>query len=384
MKKYVLFLFCLMLSFLAKAQYSIPSPDMSAWVRLDADKKHGIRSKIMRPYVMRMSVTVKGKKMIRNREIGLEILSHGRRSSFGKSDMVNSYHTTQTISADDLNVLKNAGLQGRHYGLVLESVAGIILEIVVFNNGMAYRFSTAGFDDDDDEYKILNVTDVFPDEHPNGILGTFIGNQVFPWRTMLFDEEEEQEKKTALDEWENLYPHNKVLSWKDALRSASIGLTTSWISGKRWGNVSTCQGISADFAYKHLYGGLSCTPCYEILYVFWEYDYDPFIGVVGSVRSWDMSCRFGYNLPIQNGYDIWTFAPYATATYLNLHQHGKIHPTYKDVEDHHHYLVGLGLKAQYQMRQRITFGVSYEYQAFTGRKEPHGRNSFIVTMGYGF
>ena len=325
MKKYVLFLFCLMLSFLAKAQYSIPSPDMSAWVRLDADKKHGIRSKIMRPYVMRMSVTVKGKKMIRNREIGLEILSHGRRSSFGKSD-----------------------------------------------------------DDDDDEYKILNVTDVFPDEHPNGILGTFIGNQVFPWRTMLFDEEEEQEKKTALDEWENLYPHNKVLSWKDALRSASIGLTTSWISGKRWGNVSTCQGISADFAYKHLYGGLSCTPCYEILYVFWEYDYDPFIGVVGSVRSWDMSCRFGYNLPIQNGYDIWTFAPYATATYLNLHQHGKIHPTYKDVEDHHHYLVGLGLKAQYQMRQRITFGVSYEYQAFTGRKEPHGRNSFIVTMGYGF
>ena len=79
MKKYILFLFCLMLSFHAKAQYSIPSPDMSAWVRLDADKKHGIRSKIMRPYVMRMSVTVKGQKIIRNREIGLEILSHGRR-----------------------------------------------------------------------------------------------------------------------------------------------------------------------------------------------------------------------------------------------------------------------------------------------------------------
>ena len=238
-----------------------------------------------------------------------------------------------------------------------------------------------GFDDGY-EYKILDVTAVFPDDKPNAILGSFNGDIVLPWRTMLFNEVENQEKLT--DEWETLYPHNKVVSWKDALSSASIGLTTNIITGKRWGKVSVTQGVSADFTYKHLYGGLSCSPCQELLYVFYAYDFDPFLGVMGSVRSWDVSCRFGYNLPVQNGYDIWSFAPYATATYLHLHQHGKIHPSYSDIYEKHHYLVGLGAKLQYMMRQRITFGVAYEYQLFTGWKEPFGRNTFTVTMGYGF
>ena len=383
MKHCFFFLLCLMIPLCANAQYSVSSPNMSATVDFKTDRRAGVRSKFLRSEKVRMTVMANGKLYFHSREIGLEILSHGRRASFGKSDMISGTNTTITISADDLEVLNKAGLKGRYRGLVLESVAGILLEVVVFNNGMAYRFSTTGFAAED-EYKILNVTDVFPDEHPNGILGTFKGNQVFPWRTMLFDEEEEQEIKTDVDEWENLYPHTKVVSWKDALRSASIGLTTSWISGKRWGNVANTQGISADFTYKHLYGGLSFSPCQQLLYVFYEHDFDPLLGVMGAVHSRDVSCRFGYNLPIQNGYDIWSFAPYATATYLYLHQHGKIHPTYHDVEDQHHYLVGLGLKAQYQMRQRITFGLSYEYQVFTGRKEPHGRNTFIFSMGYGF
>ena len=284
------FLLCLMIPLCAKAQYSVSSPNMLAKVDFTTDRRTGLRSKFLRSEKVRITVIANGELYFHSREIGLEIYAHGRRASFGKSDIISGTNTTKTISADDLEVLKKAGLKGRYRGLVLESVAGILLEVVVFNNGMAYRFSTTGFNPED-EYKILNVTDVFPSEHPNGILGTFKGDQVFPWRTMLFDEEEEQEKKTDVDEWEKLYPHNKVVSWKDALKSVSIGLTTNWISGKRWGNVATTQGISADFAYKHLYGGLSFSPCQELLYVFYEHDFDPFLGVMGSVHAWDCSAR---------------------------------------------------------------------------------------------
>ena len=379
MKKCLPLLFCLFLTSVIKAQYSVSSPNESAQVNIRIEKAQRFRSKFMRPYRTRMNVSVDGKGLVRNREIGMTVLSHGRRKSFGKSELVDVQRTTSTITGKDRSDLALAGLEGRCNGLVMLSASGIMLEVVVFNQGMAYRYSTKNIAD---EYKIVEVTNVFPDDKPNAILGTFTGDKVFPWRIMLFNEPEDHEKAT--DEWATLYPHNKLVSWKDALPSLSIGLTTHHITGKTWGQVSTTQGVSADFTYKHLYGGLSFTPCQELLYVFYGYDFDPFLGVMGSVHAWDWSARFGYNFPVQNGYDIWSFAPYATATYLNLHQHNKINPTYSDIYEEHHYLVGLGLKVQWMMRQRFSFGMAYEYQFFTGRKEPFGRNTIIVTMGYGF
>ena len=382
MKKSLIILFCLFLTTLTKAQYSVSSPNESAQVYIHTEKAKRFRSKFMLPFKKRMSVNVNGRMLIRDREIGMTVLSHGRRKSFGKFDLVDVQRTTSTISSKDRSDLALAGLEGRCNGLVMLSASGIMLEVVVFNKGMAYRYSTKNVAD---EYKIVDVTNVFPDDKPNAILGTFAGDMVFPWRIMFFDEEEDHEKsEKAPNAWATLYPHSKVVSWKDALPSLSIGHTMNCITGKTWGKVSTTQGVSADFTYKHLYGGLSFSPCQELLYVFYGHDFDPFLGVMGSVHAWDCSARFGYSLPVQNGYDIWSFAPYASATYLNLHQHVKIHPTYSDIYKEHHFLVGLGLKAQYMMRQRISFGVAYEYQFFTGWKEPFGRNTFIVTMGYGF
>ncbi len=380
MKHYILFLFCLIVPSLVQAQYSVSSPDMSVWVNLKTDKSRGFNSKILVPRRLEMSISVKGKSIIHNREIGLEVYSHGRKSSFGKADMVSCDYTTKTFSSMDEETFAKAGLRGKCYGMVLQSVSSIVLEVAVFNNGVAYRFSTNGFSDDF-EYKILNVTDVFPDDRPNAILGTFRGDKVLPWRMMLFDDEEDH-RMVMDDEWRTLYPSTKLVSWKDALSSISLGYAHSWFSGKRWGGLENCQSFYADFIYKHLYAGLSVTPCHELLYVFYEHDFDPFLGVMGSVKSWDVTCRLGYNFPLQNGYEVWSFSPYAAATYLNLHQHGRIHPTYHDVENKHHYLVGLGVKVQMMMRQRISLGVGYEYQLFTGSKEPKGRSTVTLSLGY--
>lgn len=306
MRSIIFILLCWVVSLDARAQYSLSSPDKTAWVVLKTDMSHKFNSKTLIPKRMRMSVSVKGHHLVRNREIGLTLFANGRRSSFGKSDMVNYSQTKKTISKKDETAFFTAGLEGRYNAMVLESVAGIILEIVMFDNGMAYRFSTSGFADDY-EYKILEVTNVFPDDKPNAIFGTFTGDKVLPWHFMLFDQPEAN--KALADEWQSLYPSNKVISWKNALSSVSLGVSTNWISGKRWGGLNNTQSIYADFIYKYLYGGLSVSPCQELLYVFYDYDFDPFTRVIGSIKSWDISGKFGFNLPVQNGYDLWAFSP---------------------------------------------------------------------------
>ena len=377
MKNIILLLLCLFCSMSSKAQFSVSSPDGRVWVSFKAVKERNLDTKLLRAKRMKMTVTANGKAVLENQEIGLVVYSHGHRYSFGKADMVRS--TTSTVSVAEENDGPLAQLGTTCNYMVLESDKGIALELMVFNTGVAYRYSIKGYEG---EYKILDVCDVFPNDKPHAILGTFTGDTVLPWRMMHLDEEKDTEM-AADDEWKRLYSANKLVSWKDALSSVSIGFTTNWIAGKAWRDVSQSHGVYADFIYKHLYGGLSFTPCHELLYINWGHDFAPFTNVMGSVRSWDMTGRLGYNLPVQTGRNVWCFSPYATATYLNLHQHGEVHPQATELTNKHHYLVGLGLKVQYMMRERFTLGAGYEFGWFTGKQEPIGRSTLIFTIGYG-
>lgn len=375
MKKIALLFVCLCLPLMVNAQYSVSSPDMKVWVSLNVLKERNFDTKLMIAKRMKMTVSVNGEKVLKNKEIGLTVYSHGHRYSFGKLNMIRSTKSTVSVTEENDGQLARLGNQCNY--MVLEAEKGILLEVMVFNKGVAYRFSVKGMED---EYKILNVSDVFPDDKAHAILGTFTGDTVLPWRIMPLDE---KDKENIVNEWDELYPANKIVSWKDALSSVSIGFTTNWIAGKAWGGVSQSHGVYADFIYKHLYGGISYTPCQQLLYVDWGKSFAPFTGVMGSVHSWDISGRFGYNLPVQNGSDIWSFSPYAVATYMALRQHGDTHPLALPLTNKHHYLVGLGLKVQYMMRERISLGAGYEYQMFTGHQEPQGRSTLIFTIGYG-
>ncbi len=391
MKKMALLFICLLLPIVAEAQYSVSSPDMAVRVRLNTEWKRNLDTKRRRPNGMKMSVSLGGRIVLRNKEIGLEVLSDGHRYSFGKSEMKVLPPATNSLSQAGADDARLAALGSSYNRLILQSSTGIELEVRVFNHGVAYRFAVTGYPA---EYKILNVSDVFPNERPNAIVGTFTDKKVLPWRIMNLDDEEGRSdgnrrvgsnrvvQGTLPDEWESIYPSRKIVSWKDALSSVSIGMTIHSITGKRWGDVSESMGWYGDFTYKYLYGGLSFTPCHELLYLYYDYDYDPFIGVIGSVHSWDVTGRFGFNLPVQSGYDVWHFTPYAAVTYLALRQHGETRVGYKDVADKHHYLMGMGLKVQYMMHGRASLGMGYEYQFFTGRKEPIGRHGFLFTLGF--
>jgi hypothetical protein len=67
---------------------------------------------------------------------------------------------------------------------------------------------------------------------------------------------------------------------------------------------------------------------------------------------------------------------------MNLHQHGKTRIGFKDVEKNDHFLVGLGMKVQFMMRERASLGVGYEYQWFLGSQRPTGRHTLLFSIGY--
>ena len=383
MRKYALLLLLLLFPIVVEAQYSLWSPDMSVQVNFTTRWNRNPDKKSRRPAGMKMTVRVDGVPVLRDKEIGLCVFSAGRRFSFGKSSVTITQKSRypQNLGMEDDTCLDELG--DRYNRLVLKSSTGIVLEVLAFNHGVAYRFSVTG---QTDEYKILDVCNVFPGEKPNAILGTFAGDMVLPWRTMLLDCEEDEVKAVAPETsvWKDLYPSNKIVSWKDALSSASVGFTVNWFSGKEWGLLSESSSFCADFIYKYLYAGLSFTPCNELLYIHYEHDFPPFDRVAGSVHSWDVSGRLGFSLPVQLGFNVWSFSPYATATYLALRQHGEVHPSFQPLSNKHHYLVGLGLKVQCMMHGRISLGMGYEYQLFTGSNEPKGRNALSFTLGYGF
>ena len=387
MKRHILSILLLCLCAAVKAQYSVSSPDRSVWVHLKVDWKRNIDEKKRRPNGLKMTVSAYGKNVIRNKEVELEVLTEGHRRSFGKSAITlsNSSTTPMLLADTDDDSLKSLGTE--YNRLMLQTATGIVLEVLAFNRGVAYRFALTGFPAD---YKVLNVSDVFPLDRPNAIVGTFTGRTVLPWRTMRCDEEadptdatEKADLQGPTDEWENTYPSNKVVSWRDALSSVSIGTTFHWFSGSRWGKVSESMATYADFTYKYLYGGVSFTPCHGLLVIYTGHDFAPFTHVIGSVHTWDVTARLGFSLPVQNGYDVWHFTPYVAATYMALLQHGETHPGYSDLPNRHHHLLGLGLKVHYMMRGRVSLGLGYEYQFFTGSQEPVGRHGLLLTLGFG-
>lgn len=380
MKKSIISLFLLLFPLLVQAQYNVLSPDGRVRVSLQSAFVRKYNSKMLRKERMVMDVSVEGKRIVRRKEISMTVKSLGHRHSFGRADVTTYEAATKTLATFDEMDSCLTELGNRYNRAVLHTSAGILLEIRVFDEGVAYRFSVEGYPD---EYKVLDISAIFPDEKSNAIVGTFTGDVTFPWRTMHFEDGRIKRKdKTEPDEWEATYPSNKIVSKKDALSSLSIGSSFSWIAGKQWGAVNETNSISADFIYKKLYTGFSLTPCQQFLYIFYDHDFPPFTSVIGRVYTWDMTARIGYNLPVQNGSDVWHFSPYATATYMNLHQHGKTRIGFQDVQNHDHFLVGLGMKIQFMMRERFSLGVGYEYQWFTGSQEPTGRHTILFSMGY--
>ena len=377
MKKISFILFLLLNASMCWAQFLIQSPNENVRVTLHSNRARKGASKFLVPTKMTMKV-FNQRQMLTDKEIGLTVKSDGHRYAFGKLNITKANNAERQVDHPDTKDPMLANLEGRYNSMMLGTDEGIVLEVRAYNNGVAYRFRVSGYTDD---YKILEVCNVFPEEKAIAILGTFTGEYVMPWRTMEIEGDNPAEKATTKTLSQATDRGTKHVSWKDALSSVSVGISFNWYNGDTWGDIGEDHTITADFTYKHLYAGLSYTPCHELQYIHYDKDFWPFEGVIGSIHSWGLGARFGYNIPLQNGHEVWNISPYVATTLMHLKQHGKTRIGYNTVDKHNHYLVGPGVKVQFATRERITLGVAYEYQFFTDRKAPTGMSSLQFSIG---
>ncbi len=370
------------------AQYFLNSPDESYRVNLNSNRERKGASRFFVPTRMMMQVRAGIRNTLLNEEIGLTVKSHGKRYAFGKSYIIQQV-TNSGYSQEPLDELS-----GKYNSLELMTEVGITLEIRVYNTGIAYRFKIKGFPD---EYKILEICDVFPNEKSIANLGTLTGDYTLPWRTVEITEEDgkklikEKEKiedytYEGLNQSDQFYltPTTKIIPWRDALSSISIGTHFNWYHGNTWKGVAEDNSIDADVIYKYIYAGLGFTPCHEMMYIYYNEDFEPFMGVIGSVHSWTLSGRLGFSLPVQSGFEIWNFSPYLTTSLLHLQQHGNTLVGHVTPHPHHYNLIGAGIHIQCALRQRVSLSIGYEHQFFTGKKTPSSRSSLIFSLGYLF
>ena len=365
-------------------QLSVTSPDKATKVTVKIKRSTKGRSKFTKPIKKTIDIVYGNTQLIRNEELNLTLKVNGKRSEFGYAELTEYHEMTandDSLSTDSSNIKV---LSGWYKSLTINTDIGISLEIRVYNNGVAYRYKVAR---QADEYKILTIPRVFSNEKPIAILGTYTDSYVFPWNIMTIGYnsiDDGIQDILSINCIDNKPKVAGIVSWKDALSSFSVGSNFSWFTGGNWKNIAQTYSFTADATYKYLYGGITYAPCNELLYIYYGEDYTPFTNVMGSIHSWGLGCRIGFNLPIQNGFNVWNITPYIGTTLMHLFQHGDIRIGSWDVHPHNQYLVGAGIKIQCAVREQISLGISYDYQFFTHKETPLGMNSLGVSLGYHF
>lgn len=388
MKRPLILLALLFSALVCHAQYHIESPDMQLRVSLQSNRKRKGISKITRPDRMFMQVSVLGNRLL-NSEVELVVKSKGRRYSFGKGNVVHAIRQQRMVDAPDARDSMLTLMKGRYNSLTIVTDNHIVLEVRAYNNGVAYRFKVNHYEGD---YKILNLSDLFPEESSVAILGTFEGDYTSPWSALHIGL-----PPASVASWPHKRPKPKIavhsmrnhlgirrVPWRDALSSLSVGTAVNWHTGNTWGDFTNYHTLNVDLTYKHLFTGIGVTTCQQMQYILLGESFWPFEGVVKDIYLWSIGARAGYCLPVQNGYEVWSFIPYVATTLMHLHQHGKLRPGANALSHHGHWLVGPGVKVQVSDRYGFTLGVGYEYQFFTDRLAPDGMHAVSVSVGKTF
>ena len=380
--KCVVVIVCLLSVVNVKAQMSVASPDGTVRATLVSHKKRFPFSRTIKNEYMSVNVVFDNKTVVNEKEMNMTVKSKGKRYVFGKSDIVDLVTEGQKSASSDNACSELSDMAGLYNSIRISTTAGITLEVRAYNNGVAYRYLVAGYPD---AYKILTMTNVFNAYSGIADYGTFEGDISIPWKTLT---KQEATKGKNVEITKNMHPsYNNtmnVLSWRDALSTVTVGINNNWYVGGSWKDVDNDYSFTADMTYKHLYAGVTYSPCCEHIYIFYDEGYYPFEKTIGSIHAWSLGGRLSFNLPVQCGYNIWSIAPYASFSLMHLNQHGATRAGYETPHPHQRYLVGPGMKIQMSIRGNITFGVNYEYSFFTSSKSAHGRHTFGLSLGHLF
>lgn len=386
MKRTFIGLMLLLSTMLCHAQYFVESPNRDVRVNLQSNRERTGLSKFTTPQQMTMKVSIPGEVLV-NKEVGLTVKTKGRRHNFGKSDIMRVNKQQQLLDAPDNIDSMLVGLKGRYNTLMLATAEGIVLELRAYNNGVAYRFKVMGIEGD---YKILNFCDVFNGEKPVAIEGTFEGTYTSAWSTLIYElsgkptpfGKQPKAKTTVASARKAL--GTRYVPWRDALSSITIGTSLNSVQGDTWGDVTDYHTLNIDLTYKHLFTGIGLYSCNSITYINWGESFWPFEGVMKDIQMWSIGARAGYVIPIQNGYEMWSFIPYVATTLMHLHQHGTTPRGAKALSHHAHWMVGPGVKVQLSERHGFTLAAGYEFQFFTDNLSPTGVHAFSISLGKTF
>lgn len=339
-----------------------------------------------------------------------------KRTEFGKDKVVSIKKNVAPISSSKNTDERLKLFTGAFNTNIIEMENGISLEIRVYDMGVAYRYIVKN---QPDEYKIVDVGPIFPHECPIAILGTFSGDYVMPWRTMIVDPELCKIRMIAKDENrddvivdamsyihtygeindqdglkllnKNEYTQNdfqkaKIVPWRDALSFAFVGASfDQFCGGNRWGEViNGFSSVNLTYIYKYLYFGLGFTPCHEFLYISYDKQQPPFDRVAGPIHEWNLTGRVGFNLPVQSGYGLWNFSSYLSTSTMRLSQHKYSHPHFAPLEIRRRNLIGGGVNVSYAFQEGWALSIGYELRAFTAPDSPIGIHSLHLGLGYKF
>lgn len=339
-----------------------------------------------------------------------------KRREFGKGKFIDFKKNVDPISLPEETDERLKLFTGTFNVYVIEMENGISLEIRVYDMGVAYRYIVKN---QPDEYKIVDVGPIFPHECPIAILGTFSGDYVMPWRTMIVDPELCKIRMIAKDENrddvivdamsyihtygeindqdglkllnKNEYTQNdfhkaKIVPWRDALSFAFVGASfDQFCGGNRWGEViNGFSSVNLTYIYKYLYFGLGFTPCHEFLYISYDKQQPPFDRVAGPIHEWNLTGRVGFNLPVQSGYGLWNFSSYLSTSTMRLSQHKYSHPHFAPLEIRRRNLIGGGVNLSYAFQEGWALSIGYELRAFTAPDSPIGIHSLHLGLGYKF
>lgn len=386
------------------AQYRLTSPNEKVVVVVDIERHKPYGSKFMKPYRMTMSIDYQRKSVLKKSEMNLKIKSHGKRYSLGKANITNIANDEAYTDSMQIYDGSTPYFFGKYRSLTIQTDKGVEVEVRAYNEGVAYRYRILGYD----TYKILDISKTFPEDAPAAILGTYSGDRTLLWSEMRVDgnirqvpvQKRYRTRLTVSDgriystsssfhqdsyNVKELLPSNGIIPWRDALSILSFGANASKYEGGAWRDVGLDWGASADFIYKYIYAGISYSPCYQILYLHKFQSYYPFDEMdCGMVYSQTFTGRLGFSLPIQYGYNIWNVSPYLSMTYFNLHQHDTYIYGATKMAPRHYAPKGLGIKINWTLRDRASFGIGYECQYFSSRDAADKRHVFSMMVGYMF
>ncbi len=392
MRKYLVAIITLMcIASSVSAQYKVSSPNGVIRVELNTNREQRWIRRFMVPRSMTIRV-YEGRRLVVDKEIGVDVKLHGHCYSFGKIDVDLRQSDQGLIESAENRANALRAFSTTYNRLQLGVKPGIILEVRAYNEGVAYQFRVAGIDGN---YKVLRLCAPFPNEKPIAIVGTFRGDHLLPWSVLNLSSYDD-EADTSISASNITFPTPpdstlrpstspfRLVSWRNALTSVTLGASINMYHGSAWQHMNTDYSYNVNLTYKYLYTGISFAPCNEILFVHFQHEYEPFLGVMGSIHQWKLGGRLGLSLPFQQGMEVWNFTPYVAASLMRVRQHGIPAIGYHKPEIHREYLIGPGLSIQFTFAGRYVWAVNYEYQLFTQRLTPKGMHSLGTSIGVMF